>query len=135
MARGRPKGSKNYTGDITHRVCASCSENLPLELFSRNKTKPLGRDYVCKTCRRGRERESMYGITPQEYAQRLLDQGGVCAICGKSCMTGKALAVDHDHDTLEVRGLLCGKCNQAIGLLHHDTDLLLSAIVYLKKGG
>jgi hypothetical protein len=65
----------------------------------------------------------------------LLEQDGVCAICGGDCMTGKSLAVDHDHDTGKIRGLLCQRCNQAIGLLDHDVDKMLSAITYLRKRG
>jgi len=47
------------------------------------------------------------------YEELLASQGGVCAICGSSPKT-KRLNIDHDHKTMEVRGLLCHKCNRAL---------------------
>jgi len=57
-----------------------------------------------------------------DYAVKLQAQGGVCALCGHSETkrvkgTLASLAVDHDHQTGQVRGLLCGSCNQALGYL------------------
>lgn len=79
-----------------------------------------------------------FGITLDEYNQMLKDQNGVCAICGlvetsKDHRTQevRGLAVDHDHSTGMVRGLLCTRCNTAIGLLSDDPKLLLKAISYL----
>jgi hypothetical protein len=86
------------------------------------------------------KRESMacdiaknYGISIDQYEAMLLEQNGVCAICHKA-PDKRRLNIDHDHKTGLVRGLLCIKCNRAIGLLKDDTDLLQSAINYLKKG-
>jgi hypothetical protein len=72
-----------------------------------------------------------YGITIREYEQLYIKQKGTCAICHQKCSTGMNLAVDHCHDTKEVRGLLCTNCNTAIGSLKHDTGLLTNAIHYL----
>lgn len=65
-----------------------------------------------------------YGLTLAEYDARLAEQGRVCAICRQPQGRGWDLAVDHDHATGAVRGLLCGKCNVAPGLLRDDPDLL-----------
>jgi hypothetical protein len=57
----------------------------------------------------------------------------VCAICRQPERTpGRALAVDHDHATGEVRGLLCGNCNRGIGFLGDSAELLESAAGYLR---
>lgn len=73
-----------------------------------------------------------YGITIEIYNNLLEQQNGVCAICG--CVDiNKPLAVDHNHTTKEIRGLLCGKCNKAIGLFYDSISLLESAINYLSK--
>jgi len=72
-----------------------------------------------------------YGISSEQYDEMLGRQGGKCAICREECRTGKALAVDHDHDTGAVRGLLCRACNGAIGALDHDPEVLRAAIRYL----
>ena len=71
-----------------------------------------------------------YGITIDEYDARFKDQGGVCAICYEPA-EGR-LYVDHDHETGEVRGLLCRDCNSALGLLRDNTDRMRSAIKYLE---
>jgi hypothetical protein len=44
----------------------------------------------------------------------LARQDARCAICRRECGTGRALAVDHDHATGRVRGLLCFRCNTAL---------------------
>ena len=54
------------------------------------------------------------GITEAEYSALLEGQGQRCAICGKQCGTGRRLAVDHDHQTGRVRGLLCFRCNTSL---------------------
>lgn len=58
-----------------------------------------------------------YGITLAEYDQMLEEQHGVCAICGGADPSGRRLAVDHDHETGKVRGLLCTSCNTRLGFL------------------
>ena len=85
-----------------------------------------------------KERERTFGITRYEYAKMFHSQNGVCAICSKpetATRNGKikALAVDHDHKTGEVRGLLCSDCNTGIGKLKEDRSIFISAIRYLDK--
>jgi hypothetical protein len=81
-----------------------------------------------------------YGLSVADYDALLRAQGGVCAVCGRDepnahGRTGKqfALAVDHCHATGKVRGLLCQKCNRAIGLLGDDPVLMRRAISYLLR--
>jgi Recombination endonuclease VII/HNH endonuclease len=79
-----------------------------------------------------------FGITLAEYCAMLVAQDGKCGICGleETATRGgnlKALAVDHDHVTGKIRGLLCQECNQAIGKFRDNRDTLLSAIRYLDK--
>jgi hypothetical protein len=74
-----------------------------------------------------------YGLRPDEYASLLAAQEGKCAICGSvGCSTGKRLAVDHDHTTGKIRGLLCLFCNTAIGKLRDDPDTIAKALEYVK---
>lgn len=58
-------------------------------------------------------------------------QMGLCSICQKPECNIK-LAVDHDHETGKVRGLLCKRCNMAIGLLDDDPHVVTRAALYLK---
>ena len=76
----------------------------------------------------------LYGIAPEEYDILLEEQGGACAVCGISAEDKpRPLAVDHDHETGEIRGLLCDACNLGIGCLQDSPALLESALTYLQK--
>lgn len=73
-----------------------------------------------------------YGLTSEKYSTLLALQGDCCAICRTIAPThGRRLAVDHDHDTGAVRGLLCGPCNRAIGYLGDSPDRVAAALFYL----
>lgn len=71
----------------------------------------------------------VYGLTLEEYDAMLIAQGGVCAICREE--PTRSLAVDHDHATGQVRGLLCIRCNRAIGNLRDDPNLARRLAEYL----
>jgi hypothetical protein len=73
-------------------------------------------------------RYSHFGLTRSGYEALLEEQGGLCAICRLRA----AVAVDHDHDTGGVRGLLCKSCNSGIGLLQDSVEVLESAADYLR---
>jgi hypothetical protein len=75
----------------------------------------------------------IYGIAVGDYWKLYEFQGGVCYICRIATGATKKLAVDHNHETGEVRGLLCGPCNKGvIGHLRHNIDALQRAIEYLE---
>lgn len=68
---------------------------------------------------RRRHLRNTFGITPEHFDLILKSQRGVCAIC-QSTTPGKGIAnwhVDHDHETGRIRGILCGPCNTALGLI------------------
>lgn len=76
--------------------------------------------------------KKMYGITIERYDAMFNEQGGQCAICGRhQSEFSLRLNVDHDHITGEVRGLLCGNCNTALGLLKESTQNVQNMLVYL----
>lgn len=89
---------------------------------------------------RASQLRARYAIGLDDYAQMLHAQGGVCALCRQPethVRRGKVvqLSVDHDHDTGEVRGLLCNSCNRGIGFLREDPVILARAIDYLAPRG
>lgn len=138
------------------RVCKTCNEEKELDQFHKNKMYKDGIRPHCIECRRKHELKSYhknkhkhhydyeadkdrklkraYGISYKEYQIMLEAQNGQCAICGTTD-TGKrkAFHVDHDHETGEIRGLLCGNCNSGIGNLRDDVELLKRAIQYLEN--
>lgn len=75
-----------------------------------------------------------FGITIEQYEEMFKKQGGCCAICGDTNIKyGRRLAVDHEHETGKVRGLLCNQCNRALGYFHDSIVNLASAIKYLSR--
>jgi len=74
--------------------------------------------------------KSKYGLTIEQYDIILESQNGVCKICGGA--NPKRFAVDHDHKTGKIRGLLCSMCNGGLGLFRDNIDFLKKAIEYLK---
>ena len=75
-----------------------------------------------------------YGMTNQDYEQMLELQNFCCAGCSthQNELT-KKLHVDHDHKTGIVRGLLCGNCNRALGLIKDKLETLTKLHQYLEK--
>ena len=131
------------------KTCRGCGKEQPRNHFMAKKiskgVRYRGPD--CKTCRAEVRRENYspdynangmlkknYGITLADYDAMVEKQGGKCAICEstKPKTPGVRFAVDHDHKTGKVRGLLCGPCNAGIGKLGDDIALLTAAIEYLR---
>lgn len=74
-----------------------------------------------------------FGLTKSDFVERLNKQGGVCAICKRT--STQRFHVDHDHATGQVRSLLCGSCNRAIGLFADNPETVMAAYEYLKRWG
>ncbi len=72
----------------------------------------------------------LYRITPEEYGAILAYQGGVCAGCGEP-PASRRLAVDHEHRTGRIRGLLCWLCNRSLGLLRDNARAAARLGAYL----
>lgn len=90
---------------------------------------------------RRRVRRSHFGITRSQFDQMAASQNGGCAICHHPERTSgrsgsvRALAVDHDHATGKIRGLLCHRCNVALGYFGDDPALLRAAAAYIEAYG
>lgn len=143
------------------KYCSVCSELLPLDKFYRSSKYKDGYGYRCKDCdklvreksrngeggqgtRDGYRRRKLiynYNISPDTYDILLKEQDNLCAICGTDNPAGSGVentrglsfAVDHDHETNKVRGLLCNLCNRALGFLRDSPETVKSAYEYLKK--
>lgn len=125
--RGVPEG---------HKRCGKCREIKPHAMFClRRKGGTVYHSY-CKPCQRGVMLKWTYNITPEEYEEMFERQNGCCALCGVEHGTTREtrLAVDHDHKTGAVRGLLCPPCNKGLGHFQDNIDVLEAAIAYLGGG-
>lgn len=113
------------------RFCAGCQSFIP-DIYVRGSR--------CRSCASTATHASrvktVYGITGKQYDQLLAFQGGVCFICGQSPKKQR-LAVDHDHSTGEVRGLLCAGdaygCNVALARLLDNLDMARRALAYVEQ--
>ena len=82
--------------------------------------------------------KNTFGISLADYQTKLTEQDGKCAICrnAETARRGRKdmwFSVDHNHTTGAVRGLLCGRCNVAIGMFDENPETLKSAIAYLDR--
>lgn len=128
---------------MDEKMCARCETVKPASAFW--KCKRNGLQSYCKDCsmayekqrypagtpkpgKRARELRQKYDLTEAEYSAMFERQGGRCLIC--DVKKGR-LDVDHDHETGQVRGLLCHRCNTAIGLFGDDPNRMIVAAAYV----
>ncbi len=115
------------------KQCRSCGVEKPLSEF--HKRSDTGKyQNGCKECYHSAQMKRNYGITLEVYDRMYEQQNGLCAICRLPQLSKRntRFCVDHDHDTGQVRGLLCDSCNRGIGLLKDDPRLLENAAQYLR---
>jgi predicted nucleic acid-binding Zn ribbon protein len=122
--------------------CEVCGGRIPAEraasaIYCSVACKQLGGRSGHPAVRRDQtdyNRRYLYGITAEQFAAMLEEQNNLCAICRSPEWPGKGSRphVDHDHATGKVRGLLCGKCNVALGNMHDDPVRLRAAAAYVE---
>jgi hypothetical protein len=74
-------------------------------------------------------RKHAYGLAPGRYDEMLVEQDGNCFLCGKPMSRPH---IDHNHKTKQVRKLLCGGCNMAVGIIEADPTWITRTQEYLK---
>ena len=85
---------------------------------------------------RKRAKLSRYGLTIEDYDAVFIAQKGKCRICCKSISKDSfETCVDHNHNTHEVRGILCRRCNRALGFFDDDACIVEAAAEYLRLNG
>jgi hypothetical protein len=115
---------------VTCKTCSRCKEEKPLEQFHKHLNASGKRQSLCKVCTKITTLERRYGVTPAHYERLLKVSNGKCQGCNKLC---RRLQLDHCAKSGKVRGLLCGKCNRALGLCDHDPGILRGLAEYLDK--
>lgn len=146
-----PTSEERYTkavDDAEIKWCKHCHDNqFTISFYVRLHGRPVLTDR-CQRCRSrtrtnyhvlaGEElrnvkaisrRKTAFGIDQTRYEALLLMQCGQCAICGS--IPDYNLCVDHDHETGQIRGLLCRPCNLVLGNAKDDTIILTNAIDYI----
>jgi hypothetical protein len=133
------KRGHGLTGDNVYlspqgiRGCRTCKETWA-------KEHPQSVEYRSAACARWRKKNPeyhknhwlmrKYGLTREDYDLMLLKQNNCCAICERLMSRP---CVDHNHETDEIRELLCDQCNVAIGLVREDVLIAKRLAEYLEK--
>lgn len=127
-------------------VCKTCKQEKPKELFSSLKRRASGILPHCKACHNEKIKKfykkhpnysrnsnllKNYGITSDDFDKMLSAQNNTCKVCSGPPMGKGRYHVDHCHKTGKIRGLLCHKCNVALGMVQDSKEHLLSLISYL----
>lgn len=120
--------SPSQWGNRTGGYCRICHRTYERDWSSRNTA---ARSAVTRRSRSARLLRQ-YNAYTDDLDQILRDQGGLCRSCGESPGTA-SLHIDHDHLTMQFRGLLCGKCNTGLGAFKDDPERLIAAAFYLLK--
>lgn len=117
--------------------CTQCAEHKPPSAFHKSAAKRNGLQPHCKACDALKARKRLYGVTPERFSEMWDEQGGACRICTAPLILGSksGCAVDHNHSTGDVRGLLCGLCNKGLGLFKDSPSILEAAVTYLRTRG
>ncbi len=139
-------GSEGRKESRVWLLCKQCGNE-----YWRHRPRSGSSLYCSKVCKADARSDAMrvrresgvtlsYDMSDEEYDARFAQQDGKCAICREPETHGtrgkiNRLARDHCHQTGAWRGLLCGRCNKALGLFDDDADRLLNAVLYLKNGG
>lgn len=143
---------KNKSSNDGYRnVCKECLKIYFVDYYKKNKEKirryqkdnpdihnkaneKYNRKPTSKKKRRGISYMYKYGITEKDFNDMFLKQKGRCAICGVSQLDIEyRINIDHCHETGIVRGLLCRRCNTALGHFKDDVDIMQRAIDYLNE--
>lgn len=115
--------------------CKECSLNAWqhwADLHPEYKEKKIESD---RKCHAEYKKYHRHGITRDQYVLMEQAQGGVCQICKKPPRDKQNMAIDHNHRTNQVRGLLCKQCNRALGLFGDSINTIENALNYLKERG
>lgn len=124
-----PETKDNLRGNC--KVCRSIKSEATRD---KSRKKDYNRDYYTSQSRRNQIMKK-YGITLEQYEELLEKQDHKCAICDKHKDEFKInLAVDHNHITGEIRGLLCAYCNHRVIGRHRDGNLLRKMADYVDQG-
>lgn len=141
-AKARKEARRNgliSTVQRNSKPCSKCQQVRPISDFYVDNNSSDGRTSCCKSCQapriRNRHLAKHYGLSIRDFQYLLARQGNRCAICHTDTPGGSnnQFHVDHCHKTGVLHGLLCTKCNVALGHMDDDPARLEAAACYLRK--
>lgn len=125
---------------VDTKKCSKCKQDKALTEFHKYRN---GLQGVCKVCQAAQFKEQRlrnpeyfrrkgiihrHGVSPEHY-DKCMATSDKCEICESK----EDLCYDHDHDTMEFRGVLCSRCNRSLGGLGDTLESVMKAVKYLMK--
>lgn len=133
-------------------------KKCPVCSIEKNNDQYWKGQYLCISCQKDKQKNYWHSRTPKKRLEQHLkfkyrmeyeafltmwfEQDGCCAICSTELPDllvyenrKRGYAIDHNHFTMEVRGILCLKCNSLLGMANDDPDILRKSIDYLNGRG
>lgn len=142
-------GKRSSSKDGLNYYCKNCDSANCKAYYSKNKTKiklkvlawqASNKEKVNSYKKKNKLNNPDYdlmrthGVNKKQYDNMFNKQNGCCAVCRINQSEFKrSLAVDHDHKTGKIRGLLCDRCNVALGMVRDSKDVLCKLIIYLEQ--
>lgn len=145
--------SRKPVPDPIEKECSQCKTVKPIDQFrlQKRRTGTYRRHSFCTECHKAHHRKWLrehgqkrdpyrdklrhikisYGLSSDEYEELVKSHEGKCRICG-NLFTERGPSVDHNHENGQVRGLLCIRCNTALGFLE-NTEWRQAAESYLRE--
>ena len=128
--------NKKHKDGLQYR-CKTCDKSLSVEWNKENREKVAHQKRKWRKENPGKQaalsRKHNYGISHEDYIGKLEAQGYKCECCGEplDMENTRRVHVDHNHETGQVRGILCQHCNHMMGNAKDDTDRLIRGATYL----
>lgn len=129
--RSRAAGRKS---NAKHKAALAAKRALPENRAKANARAAAWRGRLGANERRNRRLLHQYNITLEDYRRMIGEQDNFCPICNR-LLAFLQPHVDHDHETGEVRAILCSACNQAVGMLRENPRVAERLAKYLRKHG
>jgi hypothetical protein len=119
-----PQSLDSFTKDKLSYYCKNCCNDFQSNYRKNNKK--YQKEYHMR---------KKYNLSLEDYNKMLAEQEHKCKLCGiDEVYSGKkGLVVDHNHKTGQIRSLLCGNCNTALGSFKENEKIILNAVDYLRS--
>lgn len=119
VAKGRPRPSCKVCWTKAVRAWAKANPEKYKAIYRRN-------NHISNL-------KIRFGLTVEQFDQLFAKCGGFCEVCGNPEIRKRRLSLDHSHETGQIRGFVCSRCNLVLGIAEDSPEFLLLAAAYLKK--
>lgn len=121
-----------------YKICRDCKENKSIDSFHNSLSYVNGYNAICKICYKYDWMKKKYNLSKEEFDEMFKCQLEMCDICetrlniNASSKEDGCICIDHCHKTGKVRGIVCKRCNTAMGFFKDDIKVMKKAIHYLE---